>query len=151
MGFSLSKPKLSKIGVESGLKSIESDKDLNIDINSNSIDIETTSNGQLYKNNFKLPFMIGKAVLTKSDNKPGSIVFKGTNVKMYTDDKYLIISGITDKGPADIKLEIGKTGLGGLNISDVNTHIENKKRNKKIMIGIIIIAIIILLLLFKGK
>lgn len=81
MGFSLSKSKLSKIGVESGLKSIESDKNLIIDINSNSIDIQTTSNGQLYKNNFKLPFIIGKAVLTKTDNKPGLISFIGTNVK----------------------------------------------------------------------
>lgn len=150
MGFYLSKPKLSKIGVESGLKSIESDRDLNIAVNSNSIDIETTSNGQLYKNNFKLPFKIGNAILTKYGNKPGSIVFKGTNVKMYTDDKYLIITGITDKGPADTKIEIGQSSFGGLNIRDVNTYIENKK-NKKYIIPIIIIAIVILLILLNKK
>lgn len=69
---------------------------------------------------------------------------------MYTDDKYLIITGITDKGPADIKLEIGTTGLGGLNIGDVNTHIENK-RNKKFIIPIIMIAIVILLILMNRK
>lgn len=150
MGFSLSKPKLSKIGVESGLKSIESDKDLNINVNSNSIDIQTTSNGQLYKNNFKLPFMIGNAILTNSDNKSGSFSLTGTNIKMYTDDKYLIISGVTDKGPVDMKLEIGQSSLGALNIGDVSTRIENKK-NKKYIIPIIIIAIVILLIILNRK